>query len=255
LTNLRTYANTINSDFGFIWKTIIGIIFCFFIAKSVRISAQNKMLSFLVAIILLCLLFILSYGVYIALERPHFFPRALYGFGVLLGIISIYVVSEFNNVAKIAVLALSWSFFVFASSYGNALADQMRYANFRIGILLHDLSALYPDKDENETTIQIKNTIGFTPLVKNIGKRNPVIYRLVPQIINGKTNEKLFFPYFLEYFNYTLVTTGNPSFGSRDGEPYVDFDTLDLPVVLKTYYHTIRSDGRRVLVELNEGMK
>jgi len=184
------------------------------------------------------------------LDDPHFPPRALYGFGILLAIISIYVVSEFNNVAKIAALALSWSFFIFAFSYGNALADQMRYANFRASILLHDLSALYPDKDENEITIQLKNTIGFTPLVKNIGKRNPVIYRLVPQMMT----ENEFFPtfYLLEYFNYaSFFSTANVTFF----ESYVDFSTLDLPVVLKSYYHTIRSDGKRVLVELNEGMK
>jgi len=248
LTNLHTYANIINSDFGFIWKAIIAIIFCFFIVKSVHTSAQNKVISSLVVIILLCLLFFLSYGIFLALENPLFTPRALYGFGVLLAIINIYIVLNFNKVAKILTFALSWSFFVFAFSYGNALTDQIRYVNFRASILLHDLSTLYPDKDKNEITIQIENTIGFTPLVKNIGKRNPVIYRLVPQ----KTRQDEFFSilYLLEYFNYASFTTANLIFF----DSYVDFSTLDLPIVLKTYYHTIRSDGKRVLVELNEGM-
>jgi len=250
LTNFKTYVNLINNDFGFIWKTIIGIIFCFFIAKSVYTSAKNKMISFFIATILLFLIFPLSFGVYLALENPLWVPRAMYGAGILLGIISIYVVSEFNNVAKIAVLALSWSFFIFAFSYGNALADQMRYANFRAGILLHDLSALYPDKDENEMMIELKNTIGVTPLVKNIGKRNPVIYRLVPQVMREVTMREGLSPcvYLLEHFNYAPYTIAN-IYGLES------FGTLDLPVVLKTYYHTIRSDGKRVLVELNEGMK
>ena len=256
-TNLQTYTNTINNDFGLIWKVVFGIIICFFIVKSFRTSVQNKMISFLAAILLLCLLFVLSYGVYLALSQPLFAPRAMYGFGVLLAIISIYIVSEFDSkTAKIFTLALSWSFFVFAFSYGNALADQLRYANFRITILLQDLSALYPDKDkdENKITIQLKNTIGYTPVVKNIAIHNPVIYRLVPQKLSENSVWDDF--YYLDYFNFaSFQATANLKRTTKDNESYIDFNTMDLPVVLKTYYHTIRSDGKHVLVELNEGVK
>jgi len=255
LFNFQTYISTINSDFGIIWKTITAIIFCFFIAKVVSTSSQKKMIAFSSSVILLCLLIFLSYGVFLVLERPLFEPRALYGFGALLAIIGIYIVSGFNKSAKIFALALSWSFFVFAFSYGNALADQIRYANFRITILLHDLSALYPDKDkdENKISIQLKNTIGFTPAIKNIAKHNPVIYTLVPLMLTE--NNPWFTVYDFEYFNYTLANSTNLAMYKKTGETYVDFNTLDLPVVMQTYYHTIRSDGKRVLVELNEGKK
>jgi len=252
-TNIQIYASTINSDFGFIWKVFIGIILCIFIAKSVSRSAQNKIISFFAAIILFCLLFVFSYGIYLALEHTLFVPRTMYGFGVLLAIISIYIVFEFNKAAKIFALALSWSFFVFAFSYGNALADQMRYANFRASILLHDLSTLYPTKDENKMTIQLKNTIGFTPLVRNTAKHNPVIYRLVPQVLS----EENVFPYFylLNYSNYSSFSMANLAMNMNKGDPYVDFNTLNLPIVLKTYYHTIQSDGKRVLIVFNDGYK
>ena len=256
LTNIQTYANLINSDFGFIWKTLIGVIFCFFITKSVLTSAQNKMISFLAAIVLLGLLFVLSYGIYLALIQSLFSPRAMYGFGVFLAIISIYIASNFNRIAKIAAFSLSWSFFVFAFSYGNAWADQMRYVNFRAGILLHDLSVLFPDKDENKITIQLENKIEYTPFVKNIAKHNPVIYRLVPEMMNG-IGVYPYYIYLFEYFNFAHLKTANlhlvPING--DGDPYVDFVSLDLPIVSKSYYHTIKSDGKHVLVELNEGVK
>jgi len=251
-TNFLRYMNFINSDFGFIWKILIGIIFCFFIAKFVFISERNKIVSLLAAVVLLCLLLVISYGVYLALDHPLFQPRAMYGFGALLAIIGIYNVYEFKNIAKIFVLALSWSFVVFAFSYGNALADQIRYGNFRATVLLQDLSALYPDKDkaENKISIQLKNTIGFTHAVKNIAKHNPVIYRLVPGVL---TDDDYLFSvfYLMEYFNYAPFSTANLM---RTDTP-VDYNTLGLPVILKTYYHTIRSDGKRVLVELNEGTK
>ena len=250
--NFLRYLSFINSDFGYIWKSIIGIIFCLFFAQIVYISRRNKIVSFLSATLLLFLLLVLSYGVYLALDHPLFQPRAMYGFGALLAIIGIYNVYEFKNIAKIFVLALSWSFVVFAFSYGNALADQIRYGNFRATVLLQDLSALYPDKDkaENKISIQLKNTIGFTPAIKNIAKHNPVIYRLVPGVLAD--NDYLFSVfYLLEYFNYAPFSTANLM---RTDTP-VDYSTLDMPVVLKTYYHTIRSDGKRVLVELNEGKK
>jgi hypothetical protein len=221
--------------------------------KPIALSITNAFFLspfFAAAIILLCLLFILSYGVYFVLELPLFEPRALYGFGVLLAIIGIYVVSEFSNIAKIFALALSWSFFTFAFSYGNTLADQMRYANFRISILLQDLSALYPDKDDNKISIQLKNTIGYTPSVKNVAKHNPIIYKLVPQMM--MENEPWFDFYDFEYFNYAPANSINLELNIKNGEKYVDFNTLNLPVVLKSYFHTIKSDGKRVLVELNE---
>jgi len=254
LFNFQNYVNTLSSDFGFIWKAIIGIVFCFFIAKSVYTSAQNKMISFIFAVVLLSLLFILSYGAYLVLEHPLFAPRALYGFGVLLGIVSISISFNFNKIAKISALALSWCFFVFTFSYGNALADQKRYVNFRAGLLLQDLSVLYPYKDENKITIQLKNTIGFTPVVKNIAKHNPVIYRLVPQMMKEDDDWANF--YYLVHFNYAPFITANIVMNSvKSDEPYVDFTTLDFPVVKKTYYHTIRSDGKRILVELHDGLK
>jgi len=258
LTNLRNYVNLINGDFGFIWKALIGIILCFFIVKSFRISVQNKISSFIAAIVLLCLLFSLSYGVYIVLENPLFKPRSMYGFGILLAIISIYVVNEFNKPAKIFVLALSWSFLVFAFSYGNALADQKRYVNFRVTVLLQDLSALFPDKDkeENKISVQLKNRIGFAPSVRNIAAHNPIIYRLVPRVMREREDiDPWAHVYYLLYFNFGPTNTDNFVMAKQNGEPYVDYTALDLPVVLKTYYHTIRSDGKHVLIELNEGAK
>ncbi|MDR1633087.1 MAG: glucosyltransferase domain-containing protein [Dysgonamonadaceae bacterium] len=240
--NLKNYTATIYGDFNLIWMALIGVILFFFIAKSVCTSARNKIVSFFVSVFLIGLLFILSYGVYLFLERPLFAPRAMYGFGVLLAIAGIYVVTDNRKPAIIGVLALSWCFFTFAFSYGNALADHTRYVNFRMSLLLHDLSALYPDKDENKIYIQLKNHIDFTPAVKNITAHNPVICRLVPI-----DNEWWTHYYYMKYFNYENFDRFLPQI---DEQKSVDFGVLDLPVVKETYYHTIKSDGKHILVVL-----
>ena len=250
LGNLKNYFGLLFNDFNPIWIIFILFILIFFIAKSLRMSRQKKVLAFLGSIFLIALLFVFSYGLYLALSSPLFAPRALYGFGVLLAILSIYTVYAYKKIAVIPALALSWCFFTFAFSYGNALADQMRYVNFRAGILLHDLSALYPNRANNEMTFQLKNKIGFTPIIKNIAKHNPVIERLVPCML--EQDEPWANGYYLTYFNFGIFSLSNLPLNMKNGEPYIDFDTVDLPVVLESFYHTIKSDGNHVLVILKE---
>jgi len=250
LGNIKEYATIINHDLGMTWRIGIIIILLFFITKSMYSSAQGKILSFFVSILVIALSFILSFGVYSLLAIPLLAPRVMYGFGVFLAIVCIYVVSDYKKIAVVTVFALNWCFFVFIFSYGNALADQARYAEFRATILLNDLSGLYPNVDregnlpEGKTlSIQLKNSIDFTPVVKNIAKHYPLIEKLVPKRLAESFCWDNY--YYMEYFNY--VQYGRAHF---PGENSVDFSTLNLPVVLDSYYHTIQSDGEHVLVVL-----
>jgi len=236
-SNMMKYASLINHDFGIIWKIGIALVLLFFIIKSVYQSKQRKLLSFIVTIAVIGIAFILSYGLYSLLINPLYAPRALFGFGILLAILCIIVVSDYKKIASTVVVALSWCFFVFAFSYGNALADQARYAEFRISILLHDLSVLYPESREG-MTYQLKNVIEYAHTIQNIAKHYPIIERLVPKRL-GYTGNVWEFRYFQDHFNNNI--------------PYgysADFSTLNLPVVLDSYYHTIQSDGKCVLILL-----
>ena len=244
LKNIIEYTMLVNSDLGIIWKTGIALVLFFFITKSVCGSAQEKLLSFFVSILVICLSFILSFGIYSLLAIPLFAPRAFLGFGVFLAIMCIYIVSDYKKRAIVAVLALNWCLFVFAFSYGNALADQKRYAEFRISILLQDLNALFPNwGEEEDMRFQLKNSIDYAPSVKNVAKHYPIIERLVPKQLGTD-----FFwnqIYWVEHFNYIQYERINiPGISS------IDFSTLNLPVVLDSYYHTIQSDGNHVLVVL-----
>ena len=225
-----------------LWKIGIALALLFFVAKSIRISAQKKILSFLVSIFVISISFILSFGPYILLAKPLFEPRALLGFGVFLAIIFVWVVSDYKKTATITVLAVNWCLFTFAFSYGNALADQARYAEFRIGLLLHDLSALYPNgsKDEGLLIFQIDQSIDFTPSVKNIAKHNPIIEKLVQKWLGDDFFDSRYFRF---HFNFDSDL-------NTPVKSLIDFTTLDLPVVLDSYYHTIKSDGTYVLIEL-----
>jgi hypothetical protein len=173
----------------------------------------------------------------------------MYGFGVFLAILAVLCVfSNRNTVAKIVALALSWCFFVFAFSYGNALSDQQRYWNFRTTILMHDMSRLFPDTDLEEMTIQVGGWIDPTAVVESMANRAPVIKRLVPVRLESKGEFGfIIYKILLDYHNFGTKEK------LRNGEKvddFIDFTTLDLPVVLDSYYHTIQSDGKQVLIVL-----
>jgi len=242
LNNIKDYALTINHDLSYIWKVLILIVMLLFITKSIYKSAQRKILSIFVAIAVIILSFILSFGVYILLSIPLLDPRAMLGFGIFLAIFCVYIVIDYKKIATFTVLALNWCLFVFAFSYGNALADQARYADFRIGILLHDLNCLYPSADREDRSIQIQNSIEFTPTIKNISKNNPVIERLVPRRLSETYCWDVC--YTTEHFNFLKFDVVD--WRKND----IDFNTLDLPVVLDSYYHTIKSDGENILIVL-----
>jgi hypothetical protein len=250
LGNIKNCMTFVNNDFGTTWKVCIAVICILFIFKMIKISAQKKIVAFFVSVLVIVVLCIMSFGVYIALERLLYAPRGLYGFGIFLAIIGICVVSNGGKVSMLSVLVLNWCFFVFAFSYGNALADQKRYTEFHIEMLLHDLSALYPNRTLNEMPVQIQNTISFAPSIKNISKHYPIIERLVPQPFSDATGTSSYV-YLLEYFNWgTDELRYNNDFRYPPIENIVDLSTLDLPVVFDSYYHTIKSDGERLLIVL-----
>ena len=239
--NIKEYAIIINHDWGLIWKVAIALILVFFITQSMYRSSQKKIYSFFISILVIVFSFIFSYGIYSLLMKPLYAPRAMIGFGAFLAIICIYIVSDYKKLAVISVLVLNWCLFVFAFSYGNALADQARYAEFRINILLHDLGSIQPDMRREDLSFQIKNSIDFAPSVKNIAKHYPIIERLVPKRLGTEIPWDNI--YILKQFNsvYSLIFAGN-----------LDFDSLNLPVVLDSYYHTIKSDGNYILVILKQ---
>jgi hypothetical protein len=230
LLNLQTYIATINNDFGLVWKILLMAMAVLFALQFSGRSKQTKPAALIVSAVFIATAFFLSYGVYCMLESPSYQPRALTGFGVFAAAIGICMASGRGKAAVVIVLMLNWCFMVFAFSYGNALADQKRYTNFRVAMLLHDLSGLFPDGDASKMPVEVENAIGFGPVTENIAKHYPLIKRLVPN-----NRHYHLYIYLSEYFHWERGR-------SENAEP------PDMPVVLDSYYHTIRSDGEYIRV-------
>ncbi|MGX3045402.1 glucosyltransferase domain-containing protein [Helicobacter sp. T3_23-1056] len=208
--NVIMYVGYLWNDFG--WS---GIKICFFwilgffVLSSIYQARVNKAISTLLALAILAIGIVFSYGTYLVLVEPLTRPRAFIGIGVFSATISVYVVSAWRGWAHkkeeiaqansenlitrsapqraffvlSAVVAgfFSWSLIVFANSYGNALAAQNKYLDFRFTLLLDDLVNSVPKKaaDYQNYLYRIKGWVTASPVVENSSKDNRIMKRLV----------------------------------------------------------------------------
>lgn len=215
ISNMQMYLGYLWNDFD--WT---GVKICFFALMGVFLlsiayqSKRNKILALLLGAVVLACGIMLSYGVYLVLTEPLQRPRAFIGIGVWSAAMAIYVVSAWRGwaykqedtrqtnsnalvsrpfyarsffVASAVVVGFfSWSLIVFANAYGNALAQQDKYQNFRLTILLQDLVNVMPkQKSYKDYTFRIKGWITASPVLENSSKHNPLMKRLV-KITDGK---------------------------------------------------------------------
>ncbi len=245
--NLYKYYENIWHDFKKEWLVLIFLLFVGFVYISVRDSGQKKWLACIGAVFTLGAAGGLAFGLYPVLEGPLFAPRSMYGFGVLLALVAIQVMSTKKAYpVKVVSLGLSWCFFVFAFTYGNALAEQKRYTDFRVELVLEDLSELEIMEDGAGKRIQVSGSIGSSPIIRNMPQHYQILNRLVPGTFygGGTWGEKYFFGYFglEDWEGVEQIRIWN------EGEP--DLRTWDLPVLKDTMYHTIRGDEGYILIEL-----
>lgn len=209
LRNLDMYLNYLWSDFGLAGvKICVLVLLGFFVISAIYQARINKILSCILALVVLSIGICLSYGTYLVLEQPLTRPRAFIGIGVFVAALSVYVVSAWRGWAYkqkdqsrtnstryvsrplpqrvfyilSAVIAIfcSWSLVVFANSYGNALSQQNEYQKFRLTVLLNDLVNATPHYANSDNYLyRIKGWVTASPALENASKHYPIMKRLV----------------------------------------------------------------------------
>lgn len=241
--NIARYYAYISQDFRPIWKLLIVIIIIGYLVLQIAQSRRHRFLAFLMAVFSLIAMCGFIFGVYPALERPLFDPRAMYSFGVFLAIISIQCCSSHilnkKYILKVSCFALSWCFFVFSFTYGNALYSQKKYTDFRIEMVIDDLTDCEVLNSDAEKNVKLVGTIGHSPELQNTMNKYRMLHRLVPPTFDG-SGWMWSYQYF---FNYWSLKNMHPDFT-------IDMESLNLPILKDTMYHTIKSDGVNILIEL-----
>ncbi len=243
--SFRTYFRLVYTDFRREWLLVILLLCAAFLYVQVRDSSRNKLGALLVSGAALGCSVLFSFGLYPVLEGALYAPRAMYGFGVWLALVAVWTVTAQRAYwCKVVSLGLAWILFVFAFTYGNALALQKDYTDFRIEQVIDDLTEAHLLEGETVKTVQISGSIGLAPFFRNMPKDYNILQRLVPVQFNGDAGWG-WGGYQFTYF-----------YGLQDKMKWTGWDTsiqmteLDMPIVEDNIYHTIRAEGDYVLIEL-----
>ena len=240
IKNLKTYYWYVKSDFRFIWLLLFIIITIFFIIKQIIQSKQNKIYAIFITFIFLIGLFSLAFGLYPTLEQPLFEPRAMYGFGFLMALVSLNTINIKNSyVTKIFVLGLCYCFFAFSFTCGNALSEQNRYVNFRIESLLNGLNEIDIMRNNEKKTIKFINNIGQSPVIENMRyDYKKLMNRLINKKDTGFGNGG-WANYKLKYYNKNDNIIVNNSIDVPRDKFKVEKDTM---------YYKIESNGKDFII-------
>lgn len=153
---------------------------------------------------------------------------------------------SFNKKSLLLIPAfiLLYSFCTFSWSYGNALAEQTDYDNFRITLVMHDLANIYKTNTEkDQVTLEIINSSGLSATMVQEFRAFPATrytYHVTQTGINQFSNTGYIKPMFFyaNSFHYPYSTNRTKEQPTRI-ELY-DCDTPGYITLIDNYYHEIR---------------
>jgi hypothetical protein len=221
LSNYKKYLTTLLADFKTTWLLLMALVAVLAYVATIVQTKQSRGITALVAIPVFAFVALFCLGVYPFLTDSLFEPRAMYGIGACVGIFAMYLASlPHALVGKVVVLGLSWCFFAFAFTYGNALSAQAQWTDFRIQITLNDLDSIEEFDAAQNPTVYLSGTVGLAQVIQNQPQNYNMLKRLVPIQFDGETRWGL-----VELENYYGVE--GVTFERDDGVP---LDTMTLCV-------------------------
>lgn len=146
---------------------------------------------------------------------------------IIMAATSLVTIASFKHGAKVTV------------------AEQKRYDEFRVGLVLQDLQSLPNLDNSHSRKMQIKGSIVFSPVVERMAERYKVLRRLVSIRLHSGMPFGEYYLYL--YFNLPGVIH-QPNWSSKK----LVINDKDLLIHLDTAYHTIKYDNNSVVVVLKQ---
>ena len=242
IENYKSYFGLLVSDSKPGWLAV----FCAGIGALVIIvtlfSKRQKVLSAIVVVACIAVMALAMFGLYPFLSAPSFSMRGMYGWGAFVALVLLAGVN-IHGLARIlpGLLAcmLSWSFIGFACTYGNALAVQQEWEDYRRVEVLHDLTELPEFIDSEQRIVEIRGNVGIAPSLIGAVESTGALFRLIPQTFQG------------------WWTWGVYKLGAYYGVPNCQFeqsgedtDVSECALLHESAYHRIYWGDDRFIVEL-----
>lgn len=237
-TNSFTYLKTTFSLFGnklmkVLWiSSIISFLFV-----SVKQSKRNKFITIFISIITILVSYLLSYGPYLIFERPVMLARAFMGFNAFIALVLMsianYIEIKKSYCMQAILIFLIYSAIVFQYTYGNCIINQKEYENYRIQMILNDLSSI--TNKENDYKIDIKGNIDFSKKNRIALKNYPLLKSMIPQTLRETSswNDEIFNGYNFKCKQESLSLTEQ------------------FNCVIKNYYYAIYKCDNKIIIFLS----
>ncbi|MBQ4417463.1 MAG: glucosyltransferase domain-containing protein, partial [Butyrivibrio sp.] len=242
--NMQRYFHLLLTWQPKLWILLSGLLAASALFLFVKNTAGNRVAAALLFAACLAVMLAVSFGAFAFVREPQYLPRSMYGTGILCAILSAYVASLKPDVyawcGRGVCILLAWCFFVFAFQYGNALAEQKRYIDFRIQLVMNDLINTDVMRTEGEKYFQLSGTAGNADM---LDKMNYDMVRVLTQIRFGE-GDGWGTIYFKEYFD--LESTANLKLADIG----TDLTRMELPLLADTPYHRIYGAFPYILIEL-----
>lgn len=242
-SNYQRYLSLVKSDFHPLWGVLVLALVIWYIAMSVSNSKQSKAITFFLSVFVTIFSALLSFGIYPALAAPLTAPRAMYGVGAFIAFMGVGNIAEKDKrlPLRVVTIMIAWVFMTFAATYGNALAAQQEYEDFRREEVLSDLSDLEEFYGSDAIkTVQINGSVGYAPAIRETVSQYGILQRLVPIQFREKWSWGL--QKFRDYYGLSEEIICN---SGQYLEGYSDW-----PVLQETFYHTIYNIGNYFVIEL-----
>lgn len=237
-SHLGTYFSLIFSDFRILWLVLIGIVMVSFVGLFIYRSKKNRIVAAVVGVFGTLLMLVMAFFFYAILDKPLYATRAMFGFGMFVAILAVYVVSGKGKewILRIPVVVLSYCFIVFALTFGNALREQNDYRDQKVDMVVADLNHIAILMNDTVKNIKVSGSVGLSPVIKNMPQNYQIMNRLLMPS----------FSQYVPWMAYKLLTqSGIPNL-YYDESALMDEDSMT--TLKETVFYTIKGDDKNILV-------
>lgn len=237
LKNYTAYFTKVWDGFTPLWLITTLFILGSFLVYCM--SKKRNLIGFSLPLVSLVSMLLLSFGFYPILVEPQTHTHAMYGLVVVIVLCGLVLVEQGQrSILRLPILVLSYSFFVYALVYGNALATIDDYRKFRLQLVFEDLSHLPQVKNKETVDVYFPGKIPAPPSLK----KQFLAYPMLAISHN-------------EYWDRRKLSH-LPTVQTIDEIPDKLLPTLThLPMLVDTYYHTIYGDDKIIYIRLKEDGK
>ena len=245
--NYLNYWKLVLSDFRKVWLLLLTFLVVFFVWGEMRLAVSCGYSCIKTAVLSLTVLFFsaaVMFGVNPLMVRFADDTRCMLGFGIFVAAIAIVSAASTDRIpaGKITVILLFWCWFTFSFTYGNAMAEQKRYNDFRIQMLISDIKDVDAVREAKikggPVQIMFVSNAGFSPVIRNMENRGNILTRLLRDETLGEGGSWIN-QYLLKYFDLPNAELVEPDAGWED-----------MPVVKDDMYQTVTSLDNRIKIEI-----